>query len=67
MRSIIVATLAGIIFAMAADMQTGAADSEDARLASFFKNYLDELFRLRPCTATRLGDHRFEDRDRVCE
>jgi uncharacterized protein (DUF885 family) len=34
--------------------------SENARLAAFFKEYLDESFRLRPMDATRLGDHRFD-------
>jgi uncharacterized protein (DUF885 family) len=37
-----------------------AADDEDARLTAFFKEYLDESFRLRPMEATRLGDHRFD-------
>jgi uncharacterized protein (DUF885 family) len=36
--------------------------SEDARLTAFFKKYLDEEFRHRPMEATRLGDHRFDDR-----
>jgi uncharacterized protein (DUF885 family) len=39
-----------------------AAESEDARLTAFFKRYLDEWFRTRPLDATRLGDHRFDDR-----
>jgi uncharacterized protein (DUF885 family) len=39
-----------------------AAESEDARLASFFKRYLEEGFQMRPMDATRLGDHRFDDR-----
>jgi uncharacterized protein (DUF885 family) len=34
--------------------------SEDARLQTFFKKYLDEEFRRRPLEATRLGDHRFD-------
>ncbi len=37
-----------------------AADDEDARLTAFFKEYLDEAFRLRPFEATRQGDHRFD-------
>src|SRR5260370_6962445 len=37
-----------------------AADDEDARLGAFFKEYLDESFRMRPMDATRLGDHRFD-------
>jgi uncharacterized protein (DUF885 family) len=37
-----------------------AADDEDARLAAFFKEYLDQSFPMRPMDATRLGDHRFD-------
>jgi len=37
-----------------------AAGTEDARLAGFFKNYLDAEVRRRPLQATRLGDHRFD-------
>ena len=36
------------------------AQSEDQKLESFFKTYLDEMFRLRPMAATELGDHRFD-------
>jgi uncharacterized protein (DUF885 family) len=39
-----------------------AAEDEDARLTGFFQSYLDDLFRQRPLDATRLGDHRFDDR-----
>jgi uncharacterized protein (DUF885 family) len=39
-----------------------AAESEDARLTAFFKDYLEELFRAQPLAATRLGDHRFDNR-----
>lgn len=39
-----------------------AADDEDAKLAALFQNYLDEWFKHRPLEATRLGDHRFDDR-----
>ncbi|MFL5242493.1 MAG: DUF885 domain-containing protein [Gemmataceae bacterium] len=37
-----------------------AAGDEDAQLARFFKNYLDDQFKLQPYTATRAGDHRFD-------
>ncbi len=37
------------------------AQNEDAKLESFFKQYLDSYFKLRPVEATRLGDHRFDD------
>src|SRR5437588_9261604 len=36
------------------------ADTEDARLAAFFKDHLEREFRHRPLEATRLGDHRFD-------
>jgi uncharacterized protein (DUF885 family) len=39
-----------------------AEESEDARLTAFFKEYLEDLFRTRPLEATRLGEHRFDDR-----
>ena len=32
----------------------------DAALESFFREYLEEAFRLEPLMATRLGDHRFD-------
>jgi uncharacterized protein (DUF885 family) len=38
-----------------------AADSEDDKLTAFFKGYLEEEFKHSPLTATRLGDHRFDD------
>jgi uncharacterized protein (DUF885 family) len=36
------------------------AQDADAKLLSFFKQYLDEHFRQQPTDATRLGDHRFD-------
>jgi len=36
--------------------------NEDEKLTAFFRAYLDEDFRRRPLEATRLGDHRFDDR-----
>lgn len=38
------------------------AETERDRLKAFFENYLEEEFRHRPLLATRLGDHRFDDR-----
>jgi uncharacterized protein (DUF885 family) len=38
------------------------APAEDARLERLFKSYLDTEFKQRPLDATRLGDHRFDDR-----
>jgi uncharacterized protein (DUF885 family) len=39
---------------------TRAADTEDARLAAFFRSYLDKKFAAHPLDATRAGDHRFD-------
>ncbi len=35
---------------------------EDAKLLAFFKAYLEDEFKHRPVEATRLGDHRLDDR-----
>ncbi len=34
--------------------------NEDARLAAYFKDYLEEEIKHRPLDATRLGDHRYD-------
>jgi uncharacterized protein (DUF885 family) len=39
---------------------TGLAQESDAKLNAFFKQYLEETFRLQPMEATQLGDHRFD-------
>lgn len=39
-----------------------STQSADAKLADFFRGYLDASFQLRPLDATRLGDHRFDAR-----
>jgi uncharacterized protein (DUF885 family) len=39
-----------------------AADAEDAKLKAFFKEYLEKVYRQQPLDATRLGEHRFDDR-----
>src|SRR5271166_4559029 len=36
-------------------------DDEDSKLNAFFQEYLKELFRREPLTATRLGEHAFDD------
>lgn len=36
------------------------AQEADARLDAFFRNHLEQQFRLEPTTATQLGDHRFD-------
>jgi uncharacterized protein (DUF885 family) len=53
--AVVLATLWG--FASVASAQT----TEEA-LGRFFQEYLDQAFVLRPLEATRLGDHRFDDR-----
>ena len=37
-----------------------AAQTENAKLETFFKSYLDERFRLRPMAGTEMGDHRYD-------
>jgi uncharacterized protein (DUF885 family) len=37
-----------------------AAESEDAKLAAFFKSYLDAELKAKPLDATRAGDHRYD-------
>jgi uncharacterized protein (DUF885 family) len=39
-----------------------AANEEDAKLNAFFQGYLDAMFRDEPLAATRLGEHRYDDR-----
>jgi uncharacterized protein (DUF885 family) len=51
---------AAAVFLMATAPSAMAQDSEDARLTSFFKSYLDVRFRQQPMEATGLGDHRFD-------
>jgi uncharacterized protein (DUF885 family) len=38
------------------------AQPPEAKLSAVFQEYLNSLFELRPIEATRLGDHRFDDR-----
>ncbi len=40
--------------------QSVYAQEADAKLERFFKQYLDEHFKLQPMQATELGDHRFD-------
>src|SRR5262249_16505370 len=44
-----------------AGLAARTAEDADARLAAFFKEFLDAEFKARPLEATRLGDHRFDD------
>jgi uncharacterized protein (DUF885 family) len=58
--------IVGVLISLA--MMTGVApgaDSpnlEDSRLAGFFREYLERSFGLQPLSATKLGDHRSDDR-----
>ncbi|SIO59083.1 Uncharacterized conserved protein, DUF885 familyt [Singulisphaera sp. GP187] len=45
--------------AFARDLPTPSG--EDGTLATYFKVYLDQVFQDEPLTATRQGDHRFDD------
>src|SRR5688500_5774698 len=36
-----------------------SAESEDAKLEAYFREHLEERFKMRPTEATSLGDHRF--------
>lgn len=50
----------GLVLAMG--MAVEVRGDEDSRLEAFFKAYLDAAFEAEPLMATRLGDHRFDDR-----
>jgi len=43
-------------------LTTPALADEDAKLAAFFKDYLEEYMKNAPVEASRLGDHRYDDR-----
>jgi uncharacterized protein (DUF885 family) len=43
-------------------LTTPAVADEDAKLAAFFKDYLEEFMKNAPLDASRLGDHRYDDR-----
>jgi len=51
-----------VIFSLGAPLLTAAEPPADAALEAFFQRYLDDTFALRPMDATRLGEHRFDDR-----
>lgn len=58
MSSIIPRAVIGIVLCLS--VLTGRAQTEDSKLESFFKSYLDTYFQMRPLEATRLGDHLFD-------
>ncbi len=55
LKEILTIALAGVAFAA-----FGQSD-EDTKLESFFKTYLEKYFVQQPLSATRLGDHRFDN------
>ncbi|MEN9674301.1 MAG: hypothetical protein RIS76_197 [Verrucomicrobiota bacterium] len=46
---------------LASALPSLAAQEADGRLGAFYRNYLEQRFRLEPLAATQLGDHRFDD------
>jgi uncharacterized protein (DUF885 family) len=56
-RTLITAMVLAFSLAGEADAR---AQTADEKLNAFFRQYLEDLFRLRPFEATRLGDHRFD-------
>jgi uncharacterized protein (DUF885 family) len=63
MRALKRIKLSLVVLALAAGGLAALADTtEDAKLNSFFQEYLDDHFQRQPLEATRLGDHRFDNR-----
>ena len=60
MKHLIPSRFLPIVCALAAGSMFVSAQDQDARLYSFFQEYLDAHFREQPLEATRLGDHRFD-------
>jgi uncharacterized protein (DUF885 family) len=56
------ALLALLALASITHAATPRANPGDEKLAVLFQTYLEESFRAEPLLATRLGDHRFDDR-----
>lgn len=62
MRWTIVLSLFGLMGSAGMVFAADQARDEDEKLAAFFREYLDRAFRDEPLMATRLGDHRFDDK-----
>src|SRR5262245_56517338 len=58
-RSLLI-QLGGLMTALWLTAPLRADNPEDAKLAAFFRKYLDEEFKHQPSYATRLGDHRYD-------
>ena len=60
MKAILILHVLAASWILSTAWAQAVAENADAKLESFFKNYLEESFRQRPVDATRLGDHRFD-------
>jgi uncharacterized protein (DUF885 family) len=54
-------SVVAVVWLLSASFSASTAQEADTKLDAFFKQYLDESFRLRPMEATGLGDHRFDN------
>ena len=54
--------IAVLVFGLCSVAAPRLFGAEDDALAAFFQDYLDRVFRAEPLTATRLGEHRYDDR-----
>jgi len=62
-RRMLLCALLAMVPALPSQAQPSATEeAELARLVAFFQAYLEDEFRHRPLEATRLGDHRHDDR-----
>ncbi len=61
MKTTRIGSIMAALFLSAASFSASFGQDADARLEAFFKQYLEETFRLRPFDATQLGDHRFDN------
>jgi uncharacterized protein (DUF885 family) len=61
-RRILPALWAVLIAFLSTAASAQTPDAETAKLEAWYKNYLETVMREEPMTATRLGDHRYDDR-----
>ena len=61
-RRILPALWAMLIAFLTTTASAQTPDAETAKLEAWYKNYLETVMREEPMTATRLGDHRYDDR-----
>lgn len=60
MKRALMTSVVAVAWLLPTTPPTSTAQEADTKLNAFFKQYLDECFRLRPMEATGLGDHRFD-------